>query len=260
MIFLFLFYSDERAIATMPREERNALVDRHVTYNHQVLERHAKVLATRGLEPTHEAVTVRPRDGVPTVRPGPFANTSEALAGFYLVECSDLAAAVELAKMYPMPDRLGCIEIRPVMRAWDYAPSVDTTAPPEVVWRRYADVATWPQWKTGVAAVALDRPFGAGASGWLTPTDRAAVPFRIVTAAENVSYVSETDVVPGATLRLEHTLEPLPDGGTRITHRATVPRAALDAFGLEFGPALYAGMHETLKALAAVAEKEGVPA
>jgi hypothetical protein len=59
---------------------------------------------------------------------------------------------------------------------------------------------------------------------------------------------------------MEHTLEELPASGTRITHRATVPRAALDAFGLEFSPALYAGIHQTLAALAKAAVDEEGPA
>jgi hypothetical protein len=262
MIFMLLFYGDEHAIATMPREERNGLVERHVHYNHEVLERRANVLATRGLDPTTQAYTVRPAAGTLTVTPGPFAQTSEALAGFYLIECADMAEAIALAKAYPMPEGLGCVEVRPVMRAWDYAPSIDTTAAPEAVWRRYTDVATWPQWKYGVAAVRLDGPFTPGTTGRLTPTDRPPMPFRLVDVDPVRGYVSETEVVAGGVLRMEHTIEPLGDGGARVTHRTTVPRAALDEFGLEFSPALYAGIRQTLVALRAVVEggSEGSPA
>ena len=254
MIFMLLFYGDERAIATMPREERNGLVERHVHYNHEVLERQATVLATRGLDPTTQAYTVRPVAGELTVTPGPFAETREALAGFYLIECDDMAEALALAKAYPMPEGLGCVEVRPVMRAWDYAPSIDTVAEPAAVWRRYTDVDTWPQWKYGVAQVSLDGAFITGTTGRLTPADRPPMPFRLVQVDPAQGYVSETEVVPGARLRMEHTLEPLADGGTRITHRTTVPRAALDEFGLEFSPALYAGIRQTLVALRAAVE------
>lgn len=258
MIVMFLFYSDEAAIAGMSREDRNGLVERHVHYNHEVLEKRATVLATRGLDPTHEAYTVRPKDGRMTVTPGPFARTAEALAGFYLVECEDLAEAVELAKAYPMPEGLGCIEIRPVMRSWDYAPSVDTAASPAEVWQRYVDVGTWPEWKFGVDSVRLDGPFAAGTTGELTPAGRPAMPFRLTKVEPERGYTSETEVVPGGVLRMEHALEELPGGGTRITHRATVPRAALDAFGLDFSPKLYAGIKRTLDALSAAARR--VPA
>nr|ANY57977.1 hypothetical protein [uncultured bacterium] len=249
MIFTFLFYSDERAIASMNREDRNGLVERHVHYNHEVLEKRATVLATRGLDPSHTAWTVRPG----SVTPGPFAVTAEALAGFYLIDCRDLEEALELAKLYPMPEGLGCVEVRPVMTAWDYAPSVDIAAPPEAVWARCVDTGSWPVWKHEVSRVELDGPFATGTTGRLTPATRPAMPFRLAHVEPGVGYISETEVVPGGILKLEHTLEAV-DGGTRVTHRATVPRAALDAFGLEFSPALYAGMHASLTALKKLTE------
>jgi hypothetical protein len=256
MIFMFLFYSDERAIAAMSREERNGLVERHTAYNHEVLEKQATVLATRGLQPTHTAYTVRPRNGQIAVRPGPFASTTESLAGFYLVECEDLDHALELARVYPMPEGAGCIEVRPVMTEWDYAPSADTPAPPEVVWRHYAELASWPAWRSEVSEVTLDGPLKGGASGWITLTDQPEpVPFRIVSATENQGFACEIELAPGAVVRIEHGLEPLPDGGTRVVHRANVPRAVLDAFGLEYGPLLYARMRESVRALAARVER-----
>lgn len=254
MIFMFLFYSDERQIASMSREDRNGLVERHVSYNHDVLEQHATVLATRGLEPSHMAHTVRPREGEITVRRGPYAQGRESLAGFYLVECRDTEHALELARMYPMPAGLGCIEVRPVMQSWDYAPNVDTSAAPETVWRVCADVERWPSWQSDVVEVRLDGPLRTGATGTISRIDRVAAPLRIVSAAEGQGYVSELELAPGVSLRTEHELQPLPDGGTRIVHHCTVPRALLDTFGLDFAPALYAQMQQTLKALAATAE------
>jgi hypothetical protein len=255
MIIMFLFYSDEEAIANLPLEGRNGLVERHVHYNYEVLERRAKVLATRGLEPTTAAVTVRPVNGQLTVREGPFADTAEALAGFYLVEVKDMDEAIELARAYPMPEGLGCIELRPVMRTWDYAPSYDSPASPAAIWRLYADVSTWPQWKVGIKEVVLDGPFETGTRGWLTPTDQPPMPFHIVEAKENETYVSETEIARKVQLRLEHYLTPLPNGGTRVTHRATIPRAALDTFGLNFSPEFNAGIRRTLRQLSAAAVK-----
>lgn len=259
MIFMFLFYSDERVIAAMSREERNGLVERHTAYNHEVLEKQATVLATRGLQPTHTAYTVRPRNGQIAVRPGPFASTTESLAGFYLVECEDLDHALELARVYPMPEGAGCIEIRPVMTEWDYAPSADTPAPPEAVWRYYADLASWPTWRSEVTEVTLDGPLKGGASGWIKLTDQPEpVPFRIVSAIENQKFLSETEYAPGAVVRDEYLLEPTRDGGTRVVRRANVPRAVLDAFGLKYGPVLYARMRESVRALAARVEREAL--
>lgn len=255
MIVMFLFYSDEDAIANMTREERNGLVERHVRYNHEVLEKRAQVLATRGLESSSAALTVRPVNGELTVREGPFADTDEALAGFYLVECQDMDDAIELARAYPMPDGLGCIELRPVMRTWDYAPSFDSPASVETIWNLYSDVGTWPDWKVGIREVVLDGPFVTGTRGKLTPTDQPPMGFHIVEATENEGYVSETELASNVALRLEHYLTPLPRGGTRVTHRATIPRAALDTYGLNFSPDFNAGIRATLRKLSATAVK-----
>lgn len=255
MIFMFLFYSDEGAIASLSNDGRNGLVERHIRYNHEVLERRVKVLETRGLEPTASALTVRPVDGELTVTEGPFSDTGEALAGFYLVDCRDMDEAIELAREYPMPEGLGCIEVRPVMRTWDYAPSIDSPASAATIWSLYADVDTWPAWKIGIKEVKLDGPFETGTSGFLTPTDQPPMPFHIVEAKEHEGYVSETEIARRVVLRLEHYLTPLPRGGTRVTHRATIPRAALDTFGLNFSPEFNAGIRATLRQLSDTAVK-----
>jgi len=74
------------------------------------------LLAVEGLKPTKTATTVRPSDGKPVVLDGPFAETKEQLAGFYILECRDLDEAIEWAKRIPTSCKgdSGCIEIRPV--------------------------------------------------------------------------------------------------------------------------------------------------
>ena len=61
------------------------------------------------LQPTSTATTIR--DGV--VTDGPFAETKEALGGFYLIEADDLDQALAIAKEVPAP--FGGVEVRPVM-------------------------------------------------------------------------------------------------------------------------------------------------
>ena len=70
-------------------------------------------LASEALQPVATATTVRVRAGQVSVTDGPFAETKEALAGFYLIEARDLNEAIRLAAKIP-PARIGSIEIRPI--------------------------------------------------------------------------------------------------------------------------------------------------
>ena len=64
------------------------------------------------LHPTHTATTVRVRNGQLAVTDGPFAETKEQLAGFYLIEARDLNEAIQIASKIP-PAQFGSIEVRP---------------------------------------------------------------------------------------------------------------------------------------------------
>lgn len=70
-------------------------------------------LASESLQPVATATTVRVRNGGISVTDGPFAETKEALAGFYLIEARDLNEAIRLAAEIP-PARVGSVEIRPI--------------------------------------------------------------------------------------------------------------------------------------------------
>ena len=72
-----------------------------------------RMLAAEPLHGTHTATTVRVRNGEVTLFDGPFAETREMLAGFYLVDAPDLNAAIQIAAGIP-PAKHGSIEVRPV--------------------------------------------------------------------------------------------------------------------------------------------------
>lgn len=71
------------------------------------------VLSAAPLHPVETATTVRVRNGQLSVTDGPFAETKEMLAGFYLLEARDLNEAIRLAAGIP-PAACGSIEVRPV--------------------------------------------------------------------------------------------------------------------------------------------------
>ena len=77
------------------------------------LRRRGAMLGGARLRPVADATTVRVRGGETLVSDGPFAETKEALGGYYLIEAADLDTAVASAKQVPAPG--GGVEVRPVM-------------------------------------------------------------------------------------------------------------------------------------------------
>ena len=105
MKYLCLVYLDERRLDELPDEEC-------VDYDRAVRES-GHCIASEALQPVQSATTVRVRHGRVTVTDGPFAETKEQLAGFYLLEARDLNEALQLAARIP-PVRVGSVEVRPV--------------------------------------------------------------------------------------------------------------------------------------------------
>jgi len=105
MKYLCLVYGDEKGIQTLDDHECLAF-DRGLRDS-------GRCVASEALEPVATAATVRVRQGRVSVSDGPFAETKEQLAGFYLVEARDLNEAIQLASKIP-PARVGSIEVRPV--------------------------------------------------------------------------------------------------------------------------------------------------
>jgi hypothetical protein len=71
------------------------------------------MLAAEPLHAVHTATTVRMRNGQLSLTDGPFAETKEHLAGFYLIDAKDLNEAIQIAGKIP-PAKYGSIEVRPV--------------------------------------------------------------------------------------------------------------------------------------------------
>ena len=105
MKYLCLVYGEEGKIAQMDDHECLAYDEGLRASGHCV--------ASEALEPIATATTVRVRSGRLSISDGPFAETKEQLAGFYLIEARDLDEAIALAAKIP-PARVGCVEVRPV--------------------------------------------------------------------------------------------------------------------------------------------------
>jgi len=105
MKYLCLVYGTEQALAGMD--------DRHCVAYDEKIRASGHCLASEALQPVQTATTVRVRNGKTSMTDGPFAETKEHLAGFYLIEAKNLDEAIQIASRIP-PARVGSIEVRPV--------------------------------------------------------------------------------------------------------------------------------------------------
>ena len=109
--YLILIYEAEEGYATATPEVWQAVTDAHNKFG---TENESAILGGNALQPTGTATTIL-SDGAGgfTVTDGPFAETKEALGGYYLVEAEDLDEAIAIAKQIPV--QAGGLEVRPVM-------------------------------------------------------------------------------------------------------------------------------------------------
>ncbi len=105
MKYICLVYGEEAKIAAMDDDEC-------MEYD-AALRKSGKCIASESLQRLNTARTVRVRNGKVSVTDGPFAETKEMLAGFYLVDAHDMDEALQIAAKIP-PAQVGCIEVRPV--------------------------------------------------------------------------------------------------------------------------------------------------
>ncbi len=105
MKYLCLVYLEERRLDELP--------DSDCLEYDEATRRSGHCIASEALQSVQTATTVRVRNGRMSVTDGPFAETKEQLAGFFLIEARDLNEAIQLASKIP-PARVGSIEMRPI--------------------------------------------------------------------------------------------------------------------------------------------------
>lgn len=109
MKYLCLVYANEEEIPNNPDNPKDAECWAYA----EKLKNSGNLLDGRPLQSVKTASTVRVRNGRVSVTDGPFAETKEQLAGFYMVEAKDRDEAIRIASGIP-PARVGSIEVRPI--------------------------------------------------------------------------------------------------------------------------------------------------
>jgi len=112
MNYLLLIYTNEAEIAALPPSDVKKVTDEYMEFTKSIVQA-GQFKAGDRLKPASTASTVRVRNGKVSVTDGPFAETKEQLAGFYLIDAADLNEAIQLASKIP-PARVGSVEVRPV--------------------------------------------------------------------------------------------------------------------------------------------------
>ena len=113
MRYIMLIYSQEDEAATPA--ELSAVAAAHRTVMEEA-NRRGIFRAADPLAPSATATTVRVRDGEVLMTDGPFAETKEQVAGYYILDCRDLDEALAWAAKIPTACRgaAGCVEVRPI--------------------------------------------------------------------------------------------------------------------------------------------------
>ncbi len=109
MKYLCLVYANEQELHGSPESPHDSECHAYA----QRVQESGRMLAAEALQSVQTATTVRMRSGKLAVTDGPFAETKEQLAGFYLIEARDLNEAIQLAGHIPAA-RVGCVEVRPI--------------------------------------------------------------------------------------------------------------------------------------------------
>jgi hypothetical protein len=111
MRYLCLIHLDEQELAAMPAEEASAVNAAHWDLNDRLRE-NGNYLAAEALAPAKTTKRVSRRGGQMSVLDGPFAETKEVVAGFYLIEAQDMQEAIDIASRLPSA-AFATIEVRP---------------------------------------------------------------------------------------------------------------------------------------------------
>ena len=112
MQYMLLIYSGDAPEKwdSLSEDEQNAIMGEYFAISQS-----PGVTGGNHLQPVETATTVQVENGSTLTTDGPFAETKEALGGYYLLEADNLDAALEVAARIPAARLGGAVEVRPVV-------------------------------------------------------------------------------------------------------------------------------------------------
>lgn len=112
MKFMLIVHHDETAFERISKDDQQQMLAESIALTHQ-LHANGQYLSASPLQPAATAVNVRVREGKPMVTDGPFIETREQIAGYFLIDAKDLNEATQIAARVPGA-RIGTVEVRPL--------------------------------------------------------------------------------------------------------------------------------------------------
>jgi hypothetical protein len=113
MKYMLIVHHDEKAFNKIEKETRQQMLAESIELTHQ-LHAAGQYLSASPLQPAATAIMVRVREGTPLVTDGPFIETHEQIAGYFLIDAKDLNDAIGIAARVPGA-RIGTVEVRPLI-------------------------------------------------------------------------------------------------------------------------------------------------
>jgi hypothetical protein len=113
VLYAFLCYNNEDAVFSWSQADDNAVMEKLAAVQ-APLHKAGRLGPTARLMPTTAATTLRKDSDPPLVLDGPYAETKEQLLGFYVIDCDDLEAALQVARDLGKANPGGAYEVRPL--------------------------------------------------------------------------------------------------------------------------------------------------
>ena len=135
---------------------------------------------------------------------------------------------------------------------WTHTYTHRTDADPARLWELLADVDGWVGWNDGIESIELAGPLAVGAMFRMTPPGEQPVTSTVV-ELEPPRLLTDLTELDGIAVRVEHRLDPTPDGATTITYAVTVSGDAPSEVTADIGAAVSADFPDVMSALARAA-------
>ena len=143
------------------------------------------------------------------------------------------------------------------MSRWETSSALTADVPASAVWEHaYVDAAAWPRWNAEIKSAVLDQPLGLGAKARIVFRTGLRLRFHVVEFESGRLFTDEARL-PGARMGHRHLVEPVADGGSRLTNTIYIEGALAPLWRRVLGPAAARTLPDAQRAVAELAGGAG---